>query len=66
MERETQPSQVSSGLRGKLSLRDRSLITGRGIQNGRGVQVKFYPTKGEGADGKGFSHAKGNVGLVLT
>ena len=25
------------------SFRDWSLITGRGLQNGRGVHVKFYP-----------------------
>ena len=36
---------------------DRSLITGRGLQNGRVGQVKFFPYKK--GSGKSFTHAKG-------
>ena len=55
---------------GRCSLKDRSLIMGRGLQNGRGA-VNSYPTKKKGGGGRtSLSHAKG-VGtncfaLVLT
>ena len=40
-------------------LRDRSLNTGRGLQNGRKGQVTLYSyKKGGGVGTKGFSHAE--------
>ena len=47
-----------------IGLRDWSLITGRrGLQNGRGGHVKFYPYEKGG--GKSFSHSEGGAQKVL-
>ena len=50
---------------GSSSLRDWSLITGRGgLQNGRGGHVKFYPYKKGGAE-KVLAVLKGGAQKVL-
>ena len=51
----------------RVQLRDWSLITGMGgggVQNGRGVYVKFYPYE-KGGGGKSFSHVEGGAQQVL-
>ena len=49
-----------------FSLRDWSLITGRGGATKReGGHVKFYPYKKGGGGGKSFSHTEGGAQKVL-
>ena len=49
-----------------LSIRDWSLITGRGgYKTGAGGHVKFYPNEKGGGGGKSFSYAEGRAHKVL-
>ena len=48
-----------------MGFRDWSLITGRGLQNGRAEHVKFYPYEKGVGGGKSFNHAEGRAQKVL-